>query len=149
MLVIDDSPQIADLLDEVLTACGARVAKVHSGRGASVALTLGLFDLVLLDLYMPRPNGWDLLRLLRRVRPDLLARTILITGDRFDRREDRLLAHAHLPVLYKPFEIGQVRALACRTLAAAPPPSAAALAVRMTPSGPRWRSDASSRPRCA
>ncbi len=138
VLIVDDSPQVADLLGDVFRECGARVATVHSGKAATIPLTVGQFDLVLLDLCMPKPDGWDLLRLLRRARPDVLTRTIVITGDQFSRRGTRLLARARLPVVYKPFDIEQIRALARRTLLAAPP----------APRGTRWRSDVGSSARC-
>jgi len=65
VLVIDDNPDLLDMVDAILSDTGFLVAKTVSGEeGLSVAHALHP-DLVLLDLNMPRMDGWEVLRLLK------------------------------------------------------------------------------------
>ncbi len=65
VLVIDDNPDLLDMVDAILSDTGFLVAKTVSGEeGLTVARTLRP-DLILLDLNMPRMDGWEVLRLLK------------------------------------------------------------------------------------
>jgi two-component system alkaline phosphatase synthesis response regulator PhoP len=65
VLVIDDNPDLLDMVDAILSDAGFLVAKTVSGEeGLTVARTLHP-DLVLLDLNMPRMDGWEVLKLLK------------------------------------------------------------------------------------
>jgi DNA-binding response OmpR family regulator len=65
ILVIDDNPDLLDIVDAILSDAGYVVAKALSGEdGLHVARTLRP-NLVLLDLNMPRMDGWEVLKLLK------------------------------------------------------------------------------------
>lgn len=65
ILVIDDNPDLLDMVDAILSDAGFLVAKTVSGEeGLNVARTLHP-DLVMLDLNMPRMDGWEVLKLLK------------------------------------------------------------------------------------
>ncbi len=65
VLVIDDNPDLLDMVDAILSDTGFLVAKTVSGEeGLTVARTLRP-HLILLDLNMPRMDGWEVLRLLK------------------------------------------------------------------------------------
>ena len=85
VLIAEDEPQIADILDAYLTREGFRTVRAADGRVA-VDLHLALKpDLVLLDITMPRMDGWDVLAEIRR-RDD--TPVIMITA--LDKDIDRL-----------------------------------------------------------
>ena len=66
VLIAEDEPQIADILDAYLTREGFRTVRAADGRIA-VDLHLALKpDLILLDVTMPRMDGWDVLAEVRR-----------------------------------------------------------------------------------
>ncbi len=116
VLIVDDSPHITMLLRDVFGSCGATVAVANSGRDAMVQLQVDSFDLMLLDLVMPEPDGWEVLRFARQIKPDLLERTVLLTGDRYNRHTVRDICDAELPAVFKPFALDDLRAAACDTL---------------------------------
>ncbi len=118
ILIVDDSRQITSLLRDVFASCEARTTGVNNGQTAMVQLQLGAFDLVLLDLVMPAPDGWDVLRFMRSVQPGLLERTILLTGDRYHCGPVRHIGETDIPVVYKPFDVYELRSIACEVLAA-------------------------------
>jgi two-component system alkaline phosphatase synthesis response regulator PhoP len=65
VLVIDDNPDLLDIVDAILSDAGFVVAKALSGEdGLTVARTLRP-HLILLDLNMPRMDGWEVLKLLK------------------------------------------------------------------------------------
>ena len=65
VLVIDDNPDLLDMVDAILSDTGFLVAKTVSGEeGLTVARTLRP-NLILLDLNMPRMDGWEVLKLLK------------------------------------------------------------------------------------
>jgi len=117
ILAVDDCVQITSLLRDVFATCGAKISVVNSGEAAILHVCVTHFDLVLLDIRMPGIDGWDVLRYMRTTKPYLLARTILITGDRYSRAA---VGDSDLPrmcIVYKPFELDYLRTVACRVLA--------------------------------
>ena len=59
--VIDDDPDIGNMLEELLTREGYRVLRAYSGTEALYLLTARRPDLVLLDLMLPGLSGEELL----------------------------------------------------------------------------------------
>ena len=66
VLVIDDDPSLASLLAEYLGGRGLRVEVAGDGAAGLERLAGGGVDLVVLDVMMPRLDGFDVLREIRR-----------------------------------------------------------------------------------
>jgi CheY-like chemotaxis protein len=109
LLLVDDSPGILYLLEEVFAPAGARIRSASDGKAALAALEDQGFDLVILDLVMPRPNGWDILETIQARHPELLGRILLLTGDRYGNQCDAEGRIRGLPLLYKPFRLDDLR----------------------------------------
>ncbi len=85
VLIAEDEPQIADILDAYLTREGFRTVRAADGRIA-IDLHLALKpDLILLDITMPRMDGWEVLAEVRR-----RANTPVIMITALDKDIDRL-----------------------------------------------------------
>jgi NtrC-family two-component system response regulator AlgB len=69
VLVIDDDPQIVKLFRAILEKGGYSVVCVLSGANLSDVLEASEFDLLVLDLNMPEPNGFELLKKSRVLLP--------------------------------------------------------------------------------
>ena len=66
VLVVDDQPDIRELLETILTIRGFEVATAEGGTKALQLLSdEALPDLVLLDVQMPDMDGWDTLATIR------------------------------------------------------------------------------------
>ena len=79
ILVVDDDQATRHLLRKVLTSAGFTASVAKDGVEALSALRAQRFDLLLLDVWMPRMNGLELLAKLRpaKARP----RIVVMTSD--------------------------------------------------------------------
>lgn len=71
ILIVDDDPQIRMVLRDRLRSEGYRVQEAEDGQRAVEMAAPDAFDLVLLDLQMPRMDGMTVLGILRERDPDL------------------------------------------------------------------------------
>lgn len=65
ILIVDDEPAIAALISRVLTAAGYICQAVTSSEKAADLIQQNRYDLVLLDVMMPKIDGYDLLEYIR------------------------------------------------------------------------------------
>jgi PAS domain S-box-containing protein len=110
-LVVDDEPDIADTIRELLEREGFAVTVASDGGAALMALDHADFDVVLSDLRMPGVSGPEMYARLKEVRPHLLSRIAFVTGDTLGSAMDEFLRDSGRPVLAKPFTRVGVRCL--------------------------------------
>ena len=106
-LLVEDNPEVAAVVEGMLSAAGFSVASASSGATALARLGAGeRFDLVLSDIVMEGLSGLDLASRIREREPGLPV--ILMTG-----YSDALLLGSSngLPVLSKPFRYEELEAL--------------------------------------
>lgn len=113
-LIVDDEPDIADTLAEILEAHGYRVRIAGDGAEAKRQLATREFDLVLSDLRMPGMDGPALHAWMKLERPRLLNRLGFVTGDTMGPGAVRFLEASGRPSLAKPFTPQAVRDLVAR-----------------------------------
>ena len=66
ILVVDDTPEILALVETRLRRRGYDVATAADGDAALVSAQARPPDLVVLDIMMPKRNGWEVARALKR-----------------------------------------------------------------------------------
>jgi two-component system NtrC family sensor kinase len=110
-LVVDDEPEIGEVLAEMLRKLGYRIEVKASGEDAQAALSQRDYDVVFSDLRMPGLDGPALYAWMAEHRPHLCARTAFITADTLSPSSHRFLAGAERPVLEKPFTPAELRQL--------------------------------------
>jgi twitching motility two-component system response regulator PilH len=66
VLVVDDSPTVREILEDILTANGFRVLLAEDGYEGLVRVRDARPDLIMLDLQMPRMDGYEVCRRLKR-----------------------------------------------------------------------------------
>jgi|CXWL01.1.fsa_nt_gi DNA-binding response OmpR family regulator len=104
ILVIEDEPAIAENLAALLSAKGHRVDTAADGaRGIELARKTA-FNLILLDVMLPRMSGLDVCKLLRADAKTREMKIIMVTGlDRMNDVEEAFRAGAD-DYLIKPFD---------------------------------------------
>ncbi len=65
ILVIDDEPEVRQVLIDLLTRDGHQVTACPDGRAGLARFRAEPFDLVITDLGMPGPSGWEVARLVK------------------------------------------------------------------------------------
>ncbi len=66
VLIIDDDEELCELVSEYLSVEGFQVESVHDGEAGLQRARSGTYDLAILDVMMPKKNGFDVLRELRQ-----------------------------------------------------------------------------------
>lgn len=84
ILTIDDEPAFTNLVDQVLTQKGYQVLKASDGQEALRLLFAHKPDLVLLDVVMPKMDGWQTLSRIRELSDIPI---IIVTGKRTDEED--------------------------------------------------------------
>jgi DNA-binding response OmpR family regulator len=107
VLVVDDDPDIVEMMTLALESAGLQASGALSGEAALELLAGGDFDFVLLDVRMPGRDGIAVARELRATRPAL--RVALMTG--FAREQVPESAALGCPVLRKPLDMRSLLAL--------------------------------------
>ncbi len=85
ILIVEDEPEITALLRSYLERDGHRVVAAADGEAALRAVEASTPDLVVLDLMLPRLDGWEVSRRIRTLMPVPI---IMLTAR--DREEDKI-----------------------------------------------------------
>ena len=108
ILLVEDDPELADSLTRALKAGGWTVDTLHDGVAADLALRSEDYALAILDVGLPRMDGFEVLRQLRERRQTLAVLILTARGEVSDRvRGLNLGADDYLA---KPFELSELEA---------------------------------------
>ena len=122
-LLVDDEPVIRHALRRFFQRQGWTVDDAENGAQALALLFAAdapPYDVIISDLRMPDISGMELYERLRAERPALIERLIFSTGDSVALEISDFLRRSACPVLNKPFELAELRALVGRLVGAAP-----------------------------
>ena len=103
ILVVDDEPEVGQLMEHFLTERGYEVRITANGRLALTALDTFTPDVVLLDMHMPEMDGLETLRRLAVRSPSLPV--IMITVNEDIETTARLLQFGAADYVPKPFNL--------------------------------------------
>jgi len=118
VLVVDDDLVIRESIEALLRDEGYHVTSAENGRVALAAMATATPDLVLLDLWMPEMNGWQLSERLRTEAPSVPV--VFMTAALL--APDSPLADHPGTVLTKPFDLDRLLAAVRDALAGRPDP---------------------------
>ena len=123
VLLVDDDRELCRMLGEYLAPEGFKLTAVHDGDEALYQLGRHHFDLIVLDVMLPRVGGLDVLRSLRQKQttPVLM---LTARGEEVDRVVGlELGADDYLPKPFNPRElVARMRAILRRSLMLEPQP---------------------------
>ena len=109
ILVVDDEPKSCAFLQRMLTRLEYHVVSAYDGLEATKILSHMDIDLIISDLHMPKMDGWDLMKYVKKNIPDLPV--ILITGYHSMHTEARATKSSADGYLSKPFSFAQIKEL--------------------------------------
>ena len=126
ILVVDDEPEMARMLEKIFRMHADLFDTEVCGSGIDALIKIGQSppDLVVLDVVMPKMDGFQVCRILK-TRPETSSvRIIALTGKKVPINEHKLDEH-HIDAFFrKPFDVEQLLVKAAQllgvTLAAAP-----------------------------
>jgi len=106
ILVADDDPDISMSLSERLRWLGHEVVTAADGQAALAAVEAHALDLAFLDVSMPRLNGIEALKLIRKRWPNLPI--VVVTAYGTIRLAVEAMKECAVDFITKPFEQGQI-----------------------------------------
>ena len=104
VLVVEDDRSLARLIEALLESAGYRVRSAADGQSALDAVRARRPALVLLDLSLPRLDGWEVLARLRAEADP--PPVVLLTGHA--RLADRAASEGAAAALLKPFDVDEL-----------------------------------------
>lgn len=119
ILIIDDDEELCELVSEYLTVEGFEIESVNDGETGLEKALSGEYDMAILDVMLPKMNGFDVLRNLREMSK---MPVIMLTarGDDMERIVGlEIGADDYLPKPFNPRELAaRLRAILRRTVVA-------------------------------
>lgn len=106
VLVIDDEKGFTDVLAKRLSKRGIRAVKANSGSDAIQALRRQHFDCAVLDLKMEDMSGIEVLKIFKKMAPELPV--IMLTGHGCEESAKEGLAFGADAYLIKPCKLGDL-----------------------------------------
>ena len=106
VLVADDEEAIRTLVGRMLRRAGFDPVEAIDGQHAIEQLDAAEFDAVVLDLMMPRVDGFGVVEHLIETQPRMLEKTLIMTA--FPRTAARVRLHHLCRIVSKPFEMEEL-----------------------------------------
>ena len=103
VLVVDDEPNIVLSLEFLMEQAGFEVRVARDGEAALEAMALSVPDLVLLDVMLPKRDGYDLCQIIRGNPDWQQVRIIMLTAKGRDIERDKGIALGADDYITKPF----------------------------------------------
>jgi len=116
ILVAEDNELNFELVHDVLEAAGHLVTRASDGLEAVSLAAERDFDLLLLDLHMPRLDGADVLRRLRSEPQTRLLKIVVLTADAMRGTDEAVLLAGADAYLSKPFDVDALRSMVVHLL---------------------------------
>jgi PAS domain S-box-containing protein len=115
ILVVDDNPQVRELVRAVLESCGSEITEAVDGVAAVELAMAEPFDLILLDLHMPRLSGQEVAAALRSRRgPNHGIPIVAFTASDESINDEACRRYGFDAVLAKPVAVGDLLSMVAR-----------------------------------
>lgn len=107
ILAVDDDPQNLELLAAKLSESGYRLIIAQSGWEAIKTISMEKPDLVLLDIIMPEMNGFETLKRIKAIDPNILVAMVTSVWD--DEEGKRCLEAGAFEYVTKPIDFNHLK----------------------------------------
>ncbi len=109
VLVVDDDQLLLRLLEINLNKVGCQVFKALDGPTALRIASEEVPSLILLDLMMPRMNGWEVIRQLKDSESTRDIPVIIVTGKVDHETRSKIMEMGASDFVTKPFDVIELR----------------------------------------
>jgi len=109
VLVVDDDATLRAMTSLVLRRAGLRIDQAKDGGEAIARMQQARYEVVVLDLMMPRVSGWDVIRWMTTHR-DQKPRVLVVLTAASRKILDELDPEMVNTILFKPFDIHELAA---------------------------------------
>ena len=106
LLIVEDDKELISTLSEQLSDRGYGVSTAEDGLKAISLVNSKKFDLVILDLKLPKMDGFEVLRLIKANFPE--TKVIVLTAYADLKNAEKCKQHGADDVIEKPYELGDL-----------------------------------------
>jgi CheY-like chemotaxis protein len=106
VLVADDEDSIRTLVSRMLRRAGFEPVEASDGQHAIERLDAGTFDAVVLDVMMPRVDGFGVVEHLIETQPRMMEKTVVMTA--FPKAAAKQRLHHLCCIISKPFDMDEL-----------------------------------------
>lgn len=106
VLIVDDNDQMSSLLADILELFDYQAQQAKDGEEALRCLREDKYDLVITDLRMPKMSGTELLKLIKKVQPQLPV--VVVSGYGPGNTQSLIINEQADGFLNKPFTVEQI-----------------------------------------
>jgi len=104
ILIVDDEPAIADILEQQMVSQGYRVVKAGDGEEALKMIADRKPDAVILDLVLPKIDGSEVILRMKSDKATTRIPVIVVTGAHVGRAKGEILQNFAIPAVSKPWQ---------------------------------------------
>jgi len=109
ILIVDDEEMMRTLLNRILSREGYKIRSAEDGVVALEVLKAEKFDIIISDMKMPRMNGFELLKIVKKEYPKIGVIIMTAYGDTYTVKDALLLgADEYITKPFKSYEISLV-----------------------------------------
>lgn len=109
ILIVDDEEMMRNLLEKILGREGYKIKTAEDGVAALDVLRSEKIDIVISDMKMPRMNGFELLKIVKKEFPQIGVIIMTAYGDTYTVKDALLLgADEYITKPFKSYEIALV-----------------------------------------
>jgi len=109
ILIVDDEEMMRTLLNRILSREGYKIKSAEDGVIALEVLKAEKFDIIISDMKMPRMNGFELLKIVKKEYPKIGVIIMTAYGDTYTVKDALLLgADEYITKPFKSYEISLV-----------------------------------------
>lgn len=104
ILAVDDSPSVRKLVEFTLRRDGFLVTTAQDGQEALEIIVKEAFDLIILDINMPRLDGLEFLRRIKAEDSLVAIPVVVLTTENYDKDKDEAIKLGAIAYIAKPFK---------------------------------------------
>lgn len=105
ILVVDDEPDLRDVLATLLNQEGYQILTANDGKMALESAKKNIPDLILMDVMMPKMNGFQALEKLKKEKLTMDIPVIMVTAKSDDKDIQEGISHFADKYITKPYDL--------------------------------------------